>query len=272
MKLLSQASVRRFREEVYLFYRRSGRSLPWRDTADPYRILVSEIMLQQTQVDRVIPKYEEFLKAFPTIRKLARAPLSEVLRAWSGLGYNRRGVAIRKCAESITRVFGGRVPETLEELKGLPGIGHHTAGSIMAFAFNKPVVFIETNIRSVFIHHFFPQRKKVSDSELLPLIERTLDRRKPRTWYSALMDYGSDLKKRVGNPSRRSKHHVRQSPFRGSHRELRGATLRRLLVRPHSRQELVKLLDSPALSVTRVLRELQREGAVRKRGGRYEVP
>src|SRR3989344_2854344 len=203
MKLLSPARVWRFRSEVYSFYRRNKRALPWRLTKNPYHILVSEIMLQQTQVDRVKPKYREFLKIFPTIRALAASPLSKVLWTWSGLGYNRRAAALKKCAEEIMRGYKGRIPDTMEELDALPGVGHHTAGAIMAFAFNKPVVFIETNIRSVFIHHFFQKREKVSDLELEPLIAQTLDRRAPRRWYSALMDYGSALKRRIDNPSRR---------------------------------------------------------------------
>jgi len=272
MKRLTTQQIRRFRTIIYSHFLNHGRVLPWRKTADPYRILVSEVMLQQTQVDRVIPKYKEFLRTFPTARVLARAPLSRVLKVWSGLGYNRRAVALKKCAEEIIRMHKGLVPRTMEELDALPGVGHHTAGAIMAFAYNKPVVFIETNIRSVFIHHFFLKRKKVADSELAPLIAQTLDRRKPRTWYSALMDYGSVLKRRVGNPSRRSRHHARQSPFLGSHRELRGAILRSLLAYSHSRQELVKILGSSDSHVAKALRELQREGLIRKRERRYAVP
>jgi len=197
-------------------------------------------MLQQTQVSRVVPKYAEFLAKFPSFDSLARASLSDVLKAWQGLGYNRRAVALKKIAEIVVRDFDGKLPRNPETLLELPGIGPNTAGSLLAFAFNIPIPFIETNIRSVFIHFFFPEDetagKKVDDKDIFPLIEKLLDASQPREWYYALMDYGVMLKTTLratsGNPSRRSATHRSQSKFKGSNRELRATILRAILAKP----------------------------------------
>ncbi len=177
-------------------------------------------MLQQTQVERVIPKYKAFLKAFPTPQKLAKAPLLRVLKLWSGLGYNRRAKYLWEAAKQ----WGAPI-ETL------PGVGPYTASAVHVFAFNKPEILIETNVRTVFIHHLFPKSKKVTDRRLVPFITHTLDTKNPREWYSALMDYGSHLKSTHPNPSRRSKHHTTQKPFKGSDREIRGVILKAYLAR-----------------------------------------
>ncbi len=210
------------------FYRRRGRDFPWRRIRDPYRILVSEIMLQQTQTSRVEKKYPLFLERFPDFSALARAPLSEVLQYWRGLGYNRRAVALKEIAAAVTARSDGTLPQSEEELRRLPMIGKNTAASIIAFTWNRPTLFIETNIRRVYIYHFFPEQEKVRDRELLPLIEQTLHRENPREWYYALMDYGVYLKGRVPNPNTRSTAYRRQSAFEGSRRQLRGRVLREL--------------------------------------------
>ena len=177
-------------------------------------------MLQQTQVDRVVPKYNAFIKAFPTARALAKAPLSDVLRLWSGLGYNRRAKYLHEAAKHLK-------PNVA--LEDLPGVGPYTARAVRVFAYNKPEVLIETNVRAVFIHHLFPNVSKVPDARLMPFIEAALDRRNPREWYAALMDYGSFLKQKYPNPSRRSAQHAKQKPFKGSDREVRGAVLKATL-------------------------------------------
>lgn len=202
--------------------------MPWRETTDPYCITVSEIMLQQTQVQRVAEKYPPFISTFPDWRTLASAPQAEVLKAWQGLGYNRRGLYLKKTAEEVIQRHNGILPSNPEELEKLPGIGKATAAAISTYAFNTPTIFIETNIRSVFIHHFFPKREKVDDKEIMPLIAMALDKENPREWYWALMDYGSNLKKSKGNPSRKSKHHIIQKKFTGSEREARGAIIKAL--------------------------------------------
>lgn len=266
-----------FRRQLYSFYRKNGRSLPWRPpvlpivrgVVDPYRIMVSEIMLQQTQVPRVIVKYPEFLKQFPTVRALAAASLKDVLRVWQGMGYNRRALYLQRAAAAIVSEHGGRVPRSIDALKALPGIGYNTACSIMAFAFNEPVVFIETNIRSVFIHHFFEGRAGIRDEEILSILTKTLDRNNPRQFYAALMDYGTMLKKAEGNPSRRSAHHVKQSRFEGSDRQLRGTVIATLAgaVGAMSRTRLRKVCRGVEHDrFERVVDSLVRDGLVATRG------
>lgn len=213
---------------IWKFYKEQGRhDLPWRQTTNPYKILVSEVMLQQTQVDRVIPKYKAFLKQFPTLKALAKAPLNEVLLTWSGLGYNRRALYLQKTAQALTRDFKDRFPKDAETLETLPGIGPYTARAVATFSCDMLYVFIETNIRRVFIYEFFPSKKGVSDKDIIPLIEKSLPKNKSvREWYWALMDYGSYLKTQISNPNKRSVHYMKQSKFKGSVRELRGEFLR----------------------------------------------
>ncbi|MCL4527968.1 MAG: A/G-specific adenine glycosylase, partial [Chloroflexi bacterium] len=224
--------IPRFRRIIWAYYRRHGRAMPWRHTRDPYRIVVSEIMLQQTQVARVLKFYPVFIKKFPNFRALARARTPAVLAAWQGMGYNRRALALQKLSRIVLEKFNGRLPHGREELESLPGIGVATSGSIRAFAWDEPEVFIETNIRRVFIHFFFPRRMKVTDQELMRYIRRALPRTNVREWYWALMDYGAMLGSGAGiaqaafggraNPNRRSARYRVQPRFAGSDRELRG--------------------------------------------------
>ncbi len=262
-----------FRRTVYAYYRRCNRRLPWRGRKDPYGILVSEFMLQQTQAKRVAGYYPAFLRAFPSFRALAQAELREVLRAWQGLGYNRRALLLQRLAREVIERHGGRLPVSAEELIKLPGIGKATAGALLAFAFNKPAVFIETNIRSVFLHHFFPRQNNVSDADLLPLVSSTLDTKNPRRWYWALMDYGVFLKKKYANPSRRSAHHARQVPFEGSDRQLRGKLTRMLLGRATiGSDECRKDLCCTLERFRRIKEKLCRQGLLREERGRLCLP
>ena len=259
----------RFRKIIREHYRKSGRhSFPWRKTRDPYRILVSEIMLQQTQVGRVEGFYERFIARFPGFGSLARATPGDVLRLWQGLGYNRRALMLHKLARIVVRDFGGKLPDDREILESLPGIGPGTSGALRAFAFNRPDAFIETNIRRVFIHFFFPKKKMVTDRELARYIKRTIDLRNPREWYWALMDYGAMLAKSArGNPNRRSAHYVAQSPFAGSRRELRGKILRILLVRKQmTRKSLAAALGAGSQKFDEAVAGLTREGFVGIKG------
>jgi A/G-specific adenine glycosylase len=261
-------SVKCFRARVYGYYRAHRRAMPWRDTTEPYRILVSEVMLQQTQVSRVLDKYAQFIRAFPTVRSLAEADLSRILAVWQGLGYNRRALLLRKLAAEVVADYGGRIPGDRESLRALPGIGDATAGSICAFAFDQPVAFIETNIRSVFIHHFFKPGDTVSDRQILPLVERYLDAKHPREWYYALMDYGAHLKSVMPNPSRTSKHYVRQSRFEGSDRQIRGRLLRALLrASPLSLRQLCAEAGADKGRYHTIVERLCSEGLITKRGG-----
>ena len=226
---LTQKEIDDFRSAIIKNYKERGRVFPWRKTRDAYKILVSEMMLQQTQTLRVVPKYEAWIKAFPDAASLASSPFSKVLAYWNGLGYNRRAKYLYEACREVCSLYGGKFPRERKLLESLPGIGPYTAGAVAAFAFNAPEVFIETNIRSVFIFFFFSNAaEKVSDAEIFPLIEQTLDKTNVREWYWALMDYGAELKKRVQNPSQKSAHYARQSAFRGSLREARGAIVRQL--------------------------------------------
>lgn len=261
-----------FKQAVRQHYGLHGRDLPWRSSRDPYHILLSEMMLQQTQVARVLPKYEMFLRAFPSLVSLAAAPFAEVLAVWSGLGYNRRALSLHRAAGEIVSHHAGAVPDSVDALQRLPGIGPNTAAAVCVFAFQQALVFIETNIRSAFLHHFFQGCPQVPDREILPLVTLTLDSVDPRTWYYALMDYGVWVKRTYGNPSRRSAHHTRQSTFTGSNRELRSGALRALLAvapSPLTAEEVCAAVASMGRErhqIEAVLRELAAEGFVKNEG------
>ncbi len=259
-----------FRKKVYGYYFKQGRDLPWRHTKNPYRVLVSEVMLQQTQVDRVIPKYCVFLKMFPTVRSFASAPLSDVLRLWQGLGYNRRGKFLHEAAKMIVRDYGGKFPKTPELIEKLHGVGPYTARAISTFAYNTPEVFIETNIRTVYLHHFFKNKTGIRDVNILERIEQTLDRKNPREWYWALMDYGAFLKKQHGNANHRSAHYTRQSKFEGSNRQIRGLIIKTVLAEKSiTAVALARKIKKPAQVVQGVADTLAREGLVKKIGKKY---
>ncbi len=269
---ISPEVIAQFRTIILAFYERNGRDLPWRHTTDPYHILISEIMLQQTQVDRVVKKYPEFVAAFPTCSDLAKAPLPEILAVWQGMGYNRRAIALSECAKMIVEDYHGQLPRDIDVLTSFPGIGKATARSIAAFAFDEPVIFIETNIRRVFIHFFFADKQEIPDRDILPLVKQTLDTRKPRIWYSALMDYGTMLKTAVTNPNRRSAHYTRQSKFEGSDRQIRGIIIKTLLDTPELEEnELVRRTGREPERVCRIVRNLEHEGFLIMSGTRVQL-
>ena len=245
--------------------------MPWRDVITPYRVFVSEVMLQQTQVARAMEKFPQFIKQFPSFKALATAPLNELLFTWQGMGYNRRALYLKKAAETVVSDYHGRLPQSPEELEKLAGIGPATARSIAAFAWNSPEVFIETNVRAVFLHNFFAGRSSVSDSQLLPFIEAALDKKNPREWYYALMDYGTMLKKQNKNPSRASAHHVKQSKFEGSVRETRGKIVKLLAHGPFTDAALAKRSAESAVKIKTALRGLMRDGLIKKTGRKFVI-
>lgn len=264
---------KQFIKTVWDYYKRHGRrGLPWRNTKNPYRILVSEMMLQQTQVERVTPKYTNFLKQFPSLKELSEASLGDVLTLWQGLGYNRRAKMLHECAKQIMTEHRGVFPKTQNELMNLRGVGEYTSGAIMAFAFNKTVSIIETNIRSVYIHHFWNDATDVTDKEILPIVERTVDRENPREWYYALMDYGVYIKKEFGNPNVRSKHYAKQSNFKNSDRMIRGAILTILTQGASTYTVLLKRLPFEDIRIDAQLENLLREGMIQKKRGYYMLP
>ena len=257
------SDLQALQDTVWEYYRLNAREMPWRNDPSPYNVVVSEIMLQQTQVSRVTPKYLHFMALFPDWYALAGATSSQVLAAWQGLGYNRRALNLHATAKIVAEQHRGILPDDPQVLQTLPGIGPNTAGSIVAFAYDVPVVFIETNIRRVFIFHLFPEVESVTDKQLMPHIKTALDTEHPRQWYYALMDYGSYLAKLVPNPNRQSSHYARQSKFEGSHRQVRGAVVRLLLQhRDLSLQQLAEMTETAPLKLLAALEQLIAEGFI----------
>lgn len=272
-RAVESPDIARFQSTVYDHYRFQGRKMPWRETSDPYHILVSEVMLQQTQVGRVTEKFNRFIAEFPNIKALDRASLQDVLSVWQGLGYNRRALALKALARQVVEEFGGHLPCSLADLMRLKGIGRSTAGAIMAFAFNDPVVFIETNIRTVFIHFFFAHDLLVGDAQIMPLIEAALDRANPRVWYWALMDYGAMLKKSGLDMNARSTHYQKQGRFHGSVRQLRGRILKVLVSNPGlTGVEMAREVGFSEERTREGLERLEADGFIVCEGGRYRIP
>lgn len=268
-------NIAAFRRDVWTHYRKSGRhDLPWRKTRDPYKILVSEIMLQQTQVPRVLEKYGSFLKRFPTVRSLATAPLSAVLKEWSGLGYNRRGKYLHDAARVIVSEFNGDLKKATAER--LPGVGPYTKAAVRTFAFNEPHMMVETNVRAAFIQYFFPNDTKdgtkIHDRDLVPLIEAASDGQDPREWYWALMDFGAHVKKLHVNPTRRSASYVMQSKFVGSLREVRGAIMKMLNTEgAHGDLAIARKLEFEERFIRQALAGLKKDGLITGRKGSWQV-
>lgn len=257
-----------FTDTIWNHYHKHRRSFPWRDEISPYRVVISEVMLQQTQTHRVVPKFESFIKRFPDFKSLATASFSDVLSMWKGLGYNRRALNLQKTAHLIHHQFADQLSDDPKVLLQYPGIGKATAASIVTFAYNQPEIFIETNIRTVFIHCFFSKSSTVDDKEILPLIEKTIDHKDPRNWYYALMDYGVMLKKTVGNKSQQSKHYARQSRFKGSDRQIRGQILQALLQHKTLKSsQIASLLNHDSDRTSRIVDDLCHEGMLIKSRG-----
>lgn len=271
-RTLDARTKRRFRTLVYGVFEQHRRSFPWRETSDPYRVLVSELMLQQTQTERVVAKYRQFIERFPDAGALARGSLREVLQLWQGLGYNRRAKALHDAVRSVVERFGGELPADPGLLRQLPGVGPYTAAAVCVFAFGLPLPLIETNIRRVFLHYFFDKSDGVHDREILPIVEATLDRADPRSWFYALMDLGVALKRSIPNPNTRSVHYARQSAFENSNRQVRGRILR-LLTNSASLpfDEIASALPFDAERVTRCLGELVREGMLAHEDSVYRI-
>ncbi len=246
------------------------RDMPWRADTRAYYVLVSELMLQQTQVGRVVPKFEAFVARFPDERALAEASLAEVLALWQGLGYNRRARYLHEAARMVVCDYGGEMPSTETALCRLPGVGAGTAGAIMAYAFNQPAVFVETNVRTVYLHHFFDDRNDVSDRELLELVAATIDADNPRRFYQNIMDYGTWLKARGVRNISRSRHYRKQSALRGSVRELRGEMVRRLVSGGRDEAEFAQGFADDA-RYTPALEGLVRDGLVVRDDGRVRL-
>lgn len=268
-----------FNKIIFDFFLKNKREMPWRYNSNPYHILVSEIMLQQTQVQRVIPKYFAFLKEFPTIQSLGNASLSKIYKHWSGLGYNRRARYIQQTAKEIVAKFDGHIPQDVQELLLLPGIGKATAGAIVTYAFNIPTIFIETNIRTTLLHFMFANYKeKVNDKSLESVLEILLDRHSPRDWYYAVVDYGAMLKSSTRFTNTQSSHYVKQKKFIGSDRQIRGAIMKLVsesgenLTKKQITKILTNHLDSiDAKRMHSVLESLIKDSLIVKRNNTYYI-
>lgn len=275
---INPADIRAFRRKVWRHYAQRGRAFPWRG-ASPYEVLVSEFMLQQTQTVRVVDYYHRFLARFPTVTDLAGASLAEVITIWQGLGYNRRAKFLWLTAQKIVTEFEGDVPKDYDQLRSLPGVGDYTARAVQAFAFSIPSPFVETNIRSAVIEHFFSRptqrMKAVSDSAILAVIEESLPSpRRCRDWYYALMDLGSALKRTRSGLNQRAKAYTKQSPLKGSLREMRGLILRELSVGSLALRTLKKRVcaSNDHERMEKALRALKSDGLIVQRGIIYRLP
>jgi len=260
--------IRVMQSHILKWYKKNKRdTLPWRFTdahaVPAYEILVSEIMLQQTQVPRVMDKFPKFINAFPTPKDLAKAPLDKVLREWQGMGYNRRALYLKKCAEETVKKYNGVIPSDPLLLQTLPGIGPYTSGAVACFAFNKPTVFLDTNIRKFFIHYFFSDKnpgKKISDAQILPIARRLLYTKNPRLWNYALMDYGALVLSRKPELLTRAKSYHKQSPFLGSNRFFRSQIVQYLLA--HSKATFTQLQKTSPRDIQPILTSLCKEGLI----------
>lgn len=293
---MTSRNVQKFQNEILTYYKDNKRTMVWRDISNPYKIFVSEMMLQQTQVERVKIKYVEFIKKFPTIKSVALADKNEILKTWQGLGYNRRALFIKRVCEEIISKHKGIFPKDFKTLQTLPGIGPSTAGAICAFAYNQPVFFIETNVRTVLLHFFFKNKEKVSDIEIMNVLKKAtpyasarhprvdrdpeiklLDSRlrgnddpivtTPKDWYYALYDYGTFLKKSLGKNKtklhQKSKHHTKQSKFEGSFRQKRAQVLKLKLSNSHiSDTEILNKLTLSPQELEDVIISLDRDGLI----------
>jgi len=263
--------IKVFQDIIYSFYNHKKRNFPFRENITPYKVVVSEIMLQQTQTNRVAEKFIKFIDKFPDFKSLAQASVEELLSMWQGLGYNRRAIALKKIAERIISEFNGNVPKDMDSLTSLPQIGHNTASSILSFAYNIPTYFIETNIRRVYIYFFFPGKIEIDDKEIMELVKDSVDKDNPRDWYYALMDFGTMLKKTHPELNKKSAHYRKQSKFVGSTRQVRGKVLKLLLKKPFSKREIIDKINYEEKKVIEILDALKKEGFIQEEQDRFFI-
>ncbi len=256
--------MRKFQQDILSFYEKRGRDLPWRKTTDPYKILISEIMLQQTQVDRVIPYYQRWLKKWPTVQKLANASRTAVLKAWMGLGYNNRGINIHKAAQKIMEDYKGDVLAAVKDYKNVPGIGPYTSAAVRIFSANEDIITVDTNIRRIYMHEF----NLKDDSKVGELAQQCLPKGRSRDWHNALMDYGATFltARRAGIRPK-----TQQSKFEGSDRQIRAQILRSILNEgAKSEAELRALTQTESKRLKAVLAKLVRDDVL-KAGKKYSL-
>jgi len=279
---LNQEVIKPFQNIIYSYFKQYGRDFPFRDEISPYNVVISEMMLQQTQTNRVVEKFQQFIQKFPDFQSLASASLNDVLKVWQGLGYNRRAMALKKIAEKVVTEFDGILPADVEILKTFPQIGHNTASSIVAFAFNMPTFFIEVNIRRVYTYFFFPGTSSIEDKVIMPIVRKTLDRSNVRKWYYALMDFGVMLKKthpelnkrsaHYRKQYKRSAHYRKQLKFKGSNREIRGKILKLLITRSNLTEvEISKELEINSNKLKEIMNLLIKEGFIKQESNQFSI-
>lgn len=267
---LDKSAIRLFQDKIFLWYHEHKRDLPWRQTRDPYKILVSEVMLQQTQVARVIPKYKAWIGRFPDVHQLVAAPLRDVLQYWSGLGYNSRALNLQKTARIVVQEYQGEFPKSTKELLELPGIGKYTAAALACFAFDAQIPVVDTNIRKVITHEFFngemPDEKTIeaTAAAILPA-------KRASEWNQALMDYSSLSLKNKKIPV------VKQSAFLSSDRYYRGQTVKLLIGK--KQMDITELLEyfdkrNPVVKdrLVGILAQMQKDGLIRLDQERFSLP
>lgn len=229
---LSKTQIIGFQRKILTWWQKNKRDLPWRHTYDPYKILVSEIMLQQTQVSRVLPVYTAFLAKFPSVVHLSHASPAVILRAWKGMGYNRRALYLKKTAEVVVRSFGGIFPSDETSLRTLSGVGLYTARAIQVFAFQKDVAMVDTNIRKIITHFFFrdtPQKEVI----ILDTARQLVPKGRSWQWHQALMDYGALGMTKVASSAIRHRGENKSTiPFKVSDRYFRGKIIDDLRTEP----------------------------------------
>jgi A/G-specific adenine glycosylase len=270
---VDELSLSLFREHIHHFYQSHGRQFAWRQTRDPYQILLSEVMLQQTQTTRVEPKYELFVSLWPTLKDLAGASTLELLTHWKGLGYNRRALYLQRTAQ-MSEEWGWTLPNDEATLRALPGVGKATSAALLAFAFDQRSIYLETNVRRVILHCFFSDQEGVRDRQVEEVLARLIaEEEDPKSWYYGLLDYGVLLKTLVPNPNRRSAHYTRQSAFENSNRQIRGMLIHLLTESGRSSEERIieMLCRFEADRITGCLAQLSEEGFVEERGGVYGI-
>lgn len=263
MKKIPQKDIEQLQQKILGWYVKNKRDLPWRQTRDPYCILVSEVMLQQTQVARVLPKYKDWLTSFPKISDLASAKTDQVLRLWSGLGYNRRAIYLQKTAKIIVEKNKGKFPQDEKLLQTLPGVGEYTAKAVLCFAYNVQKAVVDTNIRKVISLVFF-NGKPPSDKILQQAADQLLPKGKAYEWNQALMDYAASVLAKEKIPLKK------QSAFRGSNRYYRGRIIKLLLVKEQRTVE--ELSGHLGKDMTEVVKRLHKEGLVFFDGTKVKLP
>jgi len=265
LKRISAESIKRFQKKIFLFYKKNKRDLPWRKTTDPYKILLSEIMLQQTQVKRVVVYYEKWIARWFTIHAFASAALPEVLQMWMGLGYNTRAINLHNTAKKIVDIFDGDVLRAMQQYKELPGIGKYTSQAVQIFSTNADLITVDTNIRRIFISEFdLPEN--ISERDLWILAEQCLPVGKSRDWHNALMDYGA-LRLTAHKTGIRPT--TRQTQFEGSNRQIRAQILRHVLEKPMTGKELTQTLKIDQERLEPILEKMINQHILLKKNNTY---